>query len=548
MASKYKKRLPSIKYTSRDFQSIRNDLIEHARKYYPDTFRDFSEASFGSMMVDSVAYIGDILSFYLDYQVNESFLDTSIEYNNILRHGYALGYKHRGPAAALGEIALYISCPANSSGMGINTDYLPVIKRGSVVVSRSGGSYTLVDDVRFNDTTNQVVVSKVNESTGLPTHYAIKAYGRIMSGVVKTVSFEGDFERFRRLRIGTSDVSEIVSVVDAEGNQYYEVDYLSQDTIHKEIVNKNVANDPVSSILKPFTVPRRFTVVRTRSSTSLQFGQGSASETSSPSVVDPKNISLDVFGKDYVSDRSFDPSRLISTDKFGIGPSNTKLRIKYIRNNDANSNSAVGSVNKVTQLETFFEKESTLSTQIMGSVRGSVECFNESPISGRTRPATVDEVRQDIADVFATQNRAVTTLKRNLKTWLGKYKMMTDTIDILDAKVVNIGIEYKVVITPGVDKFKALQDASASLSRLFQRKYFIGEMFSIPEVWSALNRSGGILDVKDVKIVTKTGTGYSKTGFNIEQNLSPDGRFIATPINVALEIKFPGTDIKGTAV
>ena len=361
-----------------------------------------------------------------------------------------------------------------------------------------------------------------------------------------------------------------------------------------------MANDPVSSILKPFTVPRRFTVVRTRSSTSLQFGQGSASETSSPSVVDPKNISLDVFGKDYVSDRSFDPSRLISTDKFGIGPSNTKLRIKYIRNNDANSNSAVGSVNKVTQLETFFEKESTLSTQIMGSVRGSVECFNESPISGRTRPATVDEVRQDIADVFATQNRAVTredyqalammmpqkfgsvkrvnivrdpdslkrnlnmyilseddrgyytkaniTLKRNLKTWLGKYKMMTDTIDILDAKVVNIGIEYKVVITPGVDKFKALQDASASLSRLFQRKYFIGEMFSIPEVWSALNRSGGILDVKDVKIVTKTGTGYSKTGFNIEQNLSPDGRFIATPINVALEIKFPGTDIKGTAV
>ena len=143
----YKKRLPAIKYTSRDFKSIRNDLIQHAQRYYPDTFKDWSEASFGSLMVDSVAYIGDILSFYLDYQVNESFIDTAVEVNNIIRHGRAMGYKYRGPAAAMGEVSFFVSVPASSTGMGIDTDYLPVIKRGTTVGSKTGGSYTLVDDI-----------------------------------------------------------------------------------------------------------------------------------------------------------------------------------------------------------------------------------------------------------------------------------------------------------------------------------------------------------------------------------------------------------------
>ena len=133
--SSYKKRLTPIKYTSRDFESIRNDLIEHAKRYYPDTFKDFSEASFGALMVDSVAYIGDILSFYLDYQANESFLDTSIEYNNVLRHGKALGYKYAGRGAASGEVTLYIVVPANETGMGADSDYIPVLKAG---IYRSG--------------------------------------------------------------------------------------------------------------------------------------------------------------------------------------------------------------------------------------------------------------------------------------------------------------------------------------------------------------------------------------------------------------------------
>ena len=73
-----KKQYPAIKYTSRDFNTIKQDLVEYAKRYYSNTYKDFSEAGFGSMMLDTVAYVGDILSFYLDYNVNESFLDTAI--------------------------------------------------------------------------------------------------------------------------------------------------------------------------------------------------------------------------------------------------------------------------------------------------------------------------------------------------------------------------------------------------------------------------------------------------------------------------------------
>lgn len=95
MADNQKKIVP-INYTNREFSGIRDDLIQIAERLYPDSFQDFSEASFASLMVDMVSYVGDQLSFYLDYNVNEAFLDTAYQYNNILRHGRALGYKFTG--------------------------------------------------------------------------------------------------------------------------------------------------------------------------------------------------------------------------------------------------------------------------------------------------------------------------------------------------------------------------------------------------------------------------------------------------------------------
>ena len=94
----------AINYTSRDFESIRRDLEEFAKRYYPNTYKDFNRASFGSLMLDSVSYIGDILSFYLDYQMNETFLDSAIEYNNVVRLARQLGYKLQTSPSSYGRL------------------------------------------------------------------------------------------------------------------------------------------------------------------------------------------------------------------------------------------------------------------------------------------------------------------------------------------------------------------------------------------------------------------------------------------------------------
>ena len=200
------KKVP-INYTSRDFSSIRKDLVDYARRYYPDTFRDFSEGSFGSLMIDTVAYVGDILSFYLDYQVNESFLDTSIEYNNIVRQGKQVGYHFRGATSAHGVCAFFVKVPANSTGLGPDSNYIPILKQGATVSSTANASYVLTEDLDFEAEENVVVVAETNNTTGLPTSYAIRAFGKVASGQFGTeTAFVGNFERFKKIRLNTSDI------------------------------------------------------------------------------------------------------------------------------------------------------------------------------------------------------------------------------------------------------------------------------------------------------------------------------------------------------
>ena len=229
MPDDQKKFLP-IDYTHRDFSTLRVDLMQMAERFYPENFQDFSEASFGAMMVDAVAYVGDQLSFYLDYNVNEAFLDTAFQYSNVVRHGRALGYKGQGRPSTYGEVTLYVQVPASDGGLGPDVSYIPLVKRGTSFLSQAGLSYMLTENVDFSDPSNPIIVAKVDTVTGAPTHYAIKAYGNVVSGQFgqKAIAV-GPWERFKRIAIPNPNIVEIISIFDDAGNQYYEVDYLSQD-------------------------------------------------------------------------------------------------------------------------------------------------------------------------------------------------------------------------------------------------------------------------------------------------------------------------------
>ena len=386
MADEQKKILP-IDYTHREFSTIKQDLMEVAERFYPDTFQDFSEASFGALMLDAVAYVGDQLSFYLDYNVNETFLDTAYQYNNILRHGRILGYKNLGRPSTYGQVALYLQVPASTVALGPDSQYIPILGRGSRFTSESGLNFVLTENVDFADNKNQTVVAKTDASTGAPTHYAIKAYGNVVSGMFQQEEIEvGTFERFKRVEILAPNICEIITVKDSEGNEYFEVDYLAQDIVFKELSNNNYKNDNVPSVIKPFLVSRKFVVQHERDATFLQFGSGNPNK--SNVVATPQEVAIDVFGKSYTTDKTFDPTKLSNNQNYGIVPSNTTLIITYRTTNPANSNTAVGSLNSVATKFYDYADRTSLTDATVQEINNSLDLSPSLPAK-TVKPASL---------------------------------------------------------------------------------------------------------------------------------------------------------------
>lgn len=610
-----KKRAVSINYTSREFDSIKSDLIDYIKRYYPDTYRDFNEASFGALMIDSVSYVGDILSFYIDYQVNETYLETAVEYENVLKLGKQLGYKFTGASTAYGVASLYVLIPAVTGGIGPDERYLPILRKGAQFTGSNGAGYILNHDVHFGHEGNEIRVARVDDTTGNPVFYAVKAQGEVISGIFAEEEVViGEYQRFRTVGLAATNISEIISVHDSEGNQYYEVDYLSQNIIYRGVTNRSktlgneekeyATGDQAAEILKPFVVPRRFVTERKRDLTFLTFGSGSDFEVSRDYITEPQTAILEVPGRKYFQDTSFDPSRIIRSDKMGVAPSDTILTVVYRINTGDDTNLRVGQLNAVAESNIEFSEPELLDPLLMNSVEESLEVDNESPIVGEISIPDADELRIRVRDNFASQNRAVTSqdyesyiyqmpprfgaikrcrvlrdhdslrrnlniyvlsedsdgnftksnssLKRNLKTWLQKGKMINDTIDILDARVLNLTIDFVAVGTADNSKFSILQRAKDELIEFFSRKPDIGEPFFITDVYKSLRNVEGVLDVTDVKINQVYGnTGsrqYSNLSFPLVERVSEDRRYIKIPKNVVYEIKFLEDDIRGVIV
>jgi hypothetical protein len=582
---------PVIKYTDRDFDSIKKSLVEHAKRFYPDRYNDFNDSSFGSLMFDAVSYVGDMMSFYLDYQVNESFLETALEYNNIRRLSKQMGYKFYGRPSAYGTATFYVLVAANSTGAGPNTNYIPVLRKGSLFSSTNGATFTLIEDVDFNDSNVETVAARYDDTLGKTSYYALRSYGRVKSGArfLKEIQV-GAEQKFLRIELGPAIINEIESVHDSEGHEYYQVDHLSQDVVY---------SDGVRSILKPFVAARRFVVDQDENGTYLQFGFGSDDEGNLDDISDPSSVVLKFTGKNYLTDQAFDPNELLKTDKFGIAPANTTLRVVYGSNDATNVSVSIGNLNKVNSVTLDFPN-AQVDSVTQSEVLSSLEVSNAEAINATTSLPTSDEMRYRAHASFAAQNRVVTrndyeiycyqmspqfgsvkrasivndpggtnrrlalyivsedqneylvktndTIKSNLKTWLQKNKMINDGIDIYDAVIINIGFSYEFVVDPQYNSLSVMADVDANLKNLLSEKFYVGEPFYINKIYSTINRTTGVVDTIKVTPEIKTGGSYSSMSLDIEDILSEDGSFIRTPNNVVLEIKLFDQDVKGTAV
>jgi len=590
-----------IKYTNREFDSIKQDLIEYAKRYYPDTYNDFSEASFGELIFDLVSYVGDSLSFYLDYQINESFMDTAVEFANLRKHARSLGYSYAGVPTSYGVASFFILVPSNSDGNAPDMDYSPTLKKGSVLRSSNSVTFMLLEDVDFTDPKNDIVEARYDETNGGVTHYAIKSYGQVSSGKLLLSELDissTSFERFRRIRIGDSTISEVISVEDSEGNRYYEVDFLSQETVLLETTNPNAKTDGVRSIMKPFVTARRFIVEQDNTGTYLQFGFGSDDDDDS-GLADPADVSLRLHARNHITDNSFDPNKLLGTDKLGISPYGTVLKVIIKKNDSSNVNISSRSLDTIVQASLKFTAENDLNSPKVSAVRGSLEVTNDNPIVGQSLAITSEEIKIKTKNFYATQNRAITKqdyeaiaysmpkkfgslkrvnvindpsatnrklamyvvsqdsdgylslsndrIKANLKTWLTRYKGINDQIEIFDAKIINFGINFEVSVDTRFNKEEIINLAIKNLKDKYNNKFYIGEPIYLTDINNVLSKTRGVIDVSKVEVVNKKNGSYSTTPMQLNKILSRDNTYYKTPKNVVMELKFPSKDIKGKA-
>jgi hypothetical protein len=592
------KKKVAIKYTARDFNTIKEALVDYAKRYYPETYQDFNDASFGSLMLDTVSYVGDTLSYFLDYQANESFIETAFERENIIRLSRQLGYNYENISTAIGELQIYSLIPANEIGLGPDASYYPIIREGSAFSNNEGKNFILTEDVRFDSPSNEIVVGRVDETTGIPTSYAVRASGKIISGQIEEVRISvGDYEKFKKITIPDDDVVEIISVMDFEGNQYYQVDNLTQNIIYKSFANMGDDSQTVKEYLRPVSVPRRFTFEYDGIDYYLQFGHGSEDEINIDPIADPSSVALKLKGRDYVADVEIDPAKLGKTDTLGISPSDTTLIVTYRKNSNSNPNAAANTITNTVNLNIEFKDITNLSSAKLNSVRSSIETTNLDPVVGSSVEQSNEEIKVRALAHFATQKRAVTdkdyealiysmpskfgsiyrcnivldsdsfkrninayvlgsddnskltilnsTLKENLRIWISDYKMINDTLDILDAKIVNLGIEFEVISDSNFNKGDIYRKCVDTLTERYKKALQMGEPFYITDVYYELNRINGVVDTRNVKLVSKTGTSYSSTSLDISSNMSADGRYLRCPANVCYEIKFPTVDITG---
>ena len=553
------------------------------------------------MILDSVSYVGDVLSYYLDYSVNESFLDTAIEIGNLRKHARSAGFNYAGIPVAYGVIYAYILVPANATGTAPNSDYLGTLRKGAQFDSESGASFTLLEDIRFSDPRCDFIAAQFDETTGATTYFAVRGFGQVSSGRIAGVEVDltsASFKKFRKVRIGGSGINEIVNVVDAEGNKYYQVDYLSQEVLYQETTNPLAAKEGVRSILKPFVTARRFVMEQDSTGTYLQFGFGSE-EADDGGVADPSQVVLNLHARDHITDSSFDPNKLLGTDKLGISPNGTSLRIFYKASSGGSASVGANTINQVVTSLITFDDENILTADQMAFVRNSLEVNNESAITGDSAELDAEELRARTKTVFASQNRAVTSTdyraaiyrmpssfgsvkrvqviqdpnslnrriaiylisqdesgklamthtrtKSNLKTWLSKYKAINDIVDIFDAKVLNFGIDFTIAVDLRYDTDTVLNTAIARVRDRYATTFEIGEPIYINDIKNILSETEGVIDIRKLRIENKSSGTYSTFRVDFEKIKSRDGTIIIPPKNAIFELKFPDIDIKGVA-
>jgi hypothetical protein len=408
----------SINYLNKDFSDFRDNLIEFAKVYFPNTYNDFNEASPGMMFIEMAAYVGDVLSYYVDSQFRETLLAYAEEKRNIYNIAQSFGYKPKVTSPSTAILDVFQTIPALNEKPDFR--YALNVKAGMTVkASSTGVTFRTLEDCnfKFSASYDPRDVTIFESDSGSPTKFLLKKQIKAESGNITTEYFPfGSAEKYPQIKLSNPDIIEIISVTDSDGNVWYEVDSLARDTIFEDMEN-NSTNDPTSVIdrdtapyiLKLKKTSRRFTTyIDENDGTVIRFGAGISDNPDEEIIPNPDSVGSNLPGSPTYLTTAFDPSNFLKTKAFGLAPSNTTLTIKYAYGGGIGDN--VNS-NKITDVSnvSYEIQDSLLASTLVQEAKNSVAVSNPTPATGGSAGQTIRQVRESALAYFQTQQRNVTT-------------------------------------------------------------------------------------------------------------------------------------------
>jgi hypothetical protein len=618
-----------IKYIDRDFDTLKNGLIEFSKTYFPNTYNDFSPSSPGSMFIEMASYVGDILSFYIDNQVQETFLQYARQEPNLYDLAYMMGYKPRATGAATVDVDFFQQLPSKQVGGTYVPDfnYALTIKENAVLSSNLGESTTFLtqDSIDFSvsSSSDPTEITVYTTSGGDADRFLLKKTRKALSAAINTTTFTfGAAEQFPTVTLNGQNIIGILDITDSDGNVYTEVDYLAQEMVFESVKNTEAGEttsgpfgpDPnldgdrssVPFLLRLKKTPRRF-VTRFKSKTRLdiQFGAGTQNDGDGEITPDPSFVGMGLaYGKDKLT-TAFNPANFLYTRTYGIAPKNTTLTVRYLVGGGVTANVPSDVLNTLAGTIKF-QNVNPGNNALAQSIFDSVIANNPIGASGGDDGDSIEELRENSLGSYGAQLRAVTqedyliralslppefgtiakafirpqqiaslqpgeqprtldlyvsaynnlnqltnastALKQNLATYLSQFRTVNDSIRLRDAFIVNIGVDFDIIVLPNFNNNQVISDCITQLQSYFNVKNMqVNQPILLKEIFVLLDKVNGVQTVSSVDITNKVGGNYSQYAYDIKgANLN---NIIYPSVDPSIfEVKFPSTDIRGRAI
>jgi hypothetical protein len=615
-----------ISYLGKDFGQFKKNLIDFTKQYFPDTYTDFSDASPGGVFIEMAAYVGDVLSFYADTNIRETLMNQASETGNIFDIAATLGYKAKTVTSAQTMLDVFHLVPAIGSGVNVRPDFDYALSINSLRARSGGVVFRSTDSLDFSFSSSldptEISVYEADPATKAPTYFLLKKRVRAVSGEIRTQSFTfGSPVAYDKVLLNDTNIVEILSVEESDGDNWYEVPYLAQDTIFESIPNI-AENDPELSVfrssspslLKLRKTSKRF-VTRLRSDNLLemQFGSGVSFNNDEEIVPNPDNVGNGLAGFRRAIDVDIDPANFLYTRTYGQAPANTTLTVTYVVSNGLAENVAANTITQLDVVSYYDNINSTTNATMLNFVKSSVAVNNPEPANGGKSAESITDIKNNAMAYFATQNRLVTredyvvrtysmpakfgsvakvyivpddqisqketldtrianplamnmyvlgydqskhltelnqAVKENLKTYLGYYRIMTDAVNIKDAFIINIGVDFEITVLPNYNSNEVLMKCISALKDYFNLdRWQINQPIMKSDISTTIANVKGVQSVIGVNFLNlyDSDFGYSGNVYDLD-GATRNGVIYPSLDPSIFELKFPSNDIRGRVV